>query len=176
MPVFMAGVALGASAALVGRRRRVIAWALPVGAAAVAAASIGVAMAFGVLGGGFWLQWLALGAGILAIAAPVAGLVRVVGPAGIGVVALLFMLVGMPLAGISSPSEYLPSIWGDVGQLLPLGATGTALRSAAFFDGAGAAAAFAVLAGWIVVGYGLLTVPKRSPEPAEAADVVPVAA
>ncbi|MEJ9079461.1 ABC transporter permease [Gordonia malaquae] len=164
MPVFMAGVALGATAALVGRRRRVILWALPVGAAAVSAASIGVAMAVGVLGGGFVLQWLALAAGILAIAAPVAGLVRVVGAPGIGVAALLFMLVGMPLAGVSAPPEFLPSIWATVGQLLPLGATGTALRSAAFFDGAGSAAAFAVLTVWIVIGYLLLSVPKKTPE------------
>ena len=164
MPVFMAGVALGATAALVGRRRRVILWALPVGAAAVAAASIGVAMAVGVLGGGFGLQWLALAAGILAIAAPVAGLVRAVGTPGIGGAALVFMLVGMPLAGISAPPEFLPSIWGTVGQLLPLGATGTALRSAAFFDGAGSPAAFAVLVAWIVIGYLLLSVPMRTPD------------
>ncbi|MDR2280650.1 MAG: ABC transporter permease [Gordonia sp. (in: high G+C Gram-positive bacteria)] len=164
MPVFMAGVALGATAALVGRRRRVILWALPVGAAAVAAASIGVAMAVGVLAGGFGMQWLALAAGILAIAAPVAGLVRVVGSPGIGGAALLFMLVGMPLAGISAPPEFLPSIWATVGQLLPLGATGTALRSAAFFDGASSAAAFGVLAAWIVIGYLLLSVPKKTPD------------
>ncbi|MCF8604108.1 ABC transporter permease [Gordonia sp. HY442] len=167
MPVFMAGAALGAAAALVGRRRRIIAAVLPVGAALVAASAIGVATWIGVLSGGFALEWLALAAGILAIAAPVSGLVSLTGVRGIGVAALLFMLVGMPLAGIAAPPEFLPWIWGDLGQLLPLGATGTALRSAAFFDGAGAVAAWVVLAGWIVAGYLLLGVSRRRSHAAE---------
>ncbi|MFT3714804.1 MAG: hypothetical protein QM774_02330 [Gordonia sp. (in: high G+C Gram-positive bacteria)] len=83
------------------------------------------------------------------------------GMAGMGVAALVFMLIGMPLAGIASPPQFLPGIWGHLGQWLPLGATGTALRSAAFFGhgsliGAGAGLAFVALAVWIVIGYLLL--------------------
>ncbi|MGO3327792.1 ABC transporter permease [Gordonia sp. (in: high G+C Gram-positive bacteria)] len=178
MPVFMAGAALGAAAALVGRRRRVIAAVLPIGAAAVSASAIGVATWIGVLSGDFALEWLALAAGILAIAAPVSGLVSVMGAKGIGVAALLFMLIGMPLAGVSAPPEFLPGIWGGLGQLLPLGATGTALRSAAFFDGAGSLNAAIVLACWIAVGYLFLTVSRRRTpaveESVDAPELTPV--
>ncbi|GED96506.1 ABC transporter permease [Gordonia crocea] len=162
MPVFLAGAALGLALTMVVGRREITAVLLPVGAAVVGATTVGVAMWIGVLSGGFWGQWLAMSIGILAISAAVAGLVALMGPAGVGVAALLFMLVGMPLAGIASPPEFLPSIWGAVGQWLPLGATGTALRSAVFFDGAGSAAAYVALGLWIVVGYLLLLVVAAS--------------
>lgn len=165
MPVFLAGAAIGAVSALVGRRRRVVAAALPVGAAAVAASTIGVATWVGVLSGTVVLEWLALALGILAIAAPIAGLVRVFGPPGIGIAALVFMLVGMPLAGVSAPREFLPWLWGDLGQLLPLGAAGTASRSAAFFDGAGSAVAYVVLVVWATLGFVLLALHRRAPGP-----------
>ncbi|GAA3962667.1 ABC transporter permease [Gordonia caeni] len=161
LPVFMAGAVLGIALTQLLRRVRLIAIALPVGAAVVGATSIGVAMAAGVLSGGFWAQWLAMSAGIFSIAAVVAGLVSLIGLAGMGVAALLFMLVGMPLSGISMPPEYLPWIWGEVGQWFPLGATASALRGAAFFadgtfPGTGTGMAYAALAMWIVVGYLLL--------------------
>lgn len=176
LPVFMTGMALGMAAALIGRRRRVMAVLLPIGAAAVGATAVGVAMSIGVLSGGFWAQWLAMSTGIWAIGAVVAGVVSAVGTAGVGIVALVVMLIGMPLSGIASPPEFLPSIWGALGQSLPLGATGTALRSATYFApsgliGAGAAAAYAVLLGWIVVGYGLMQIRRRPAADVEVADV-----
>ncbi|MBM7368566.1 ABC transporter permease [Gordonia hydrophobica] len=176
LPVFMTAMALGMAAALVGRRRWVMAVMLPVGAAVVGATAIGVAMGIGVLGGGFWGQWLAMSVGILAIGSLVAGAVSAIGSAGAGVVALVVMLVGMPLAGISAPPEFLPSFWGTLGQWLPLGATGTALRSAAFFNpsgliGAGAGTAFAILIGWTVVGYGLMQIRRETGTSEESDDV-----
>ncbi|EGD53430.1 ABC transporter permease [Gordonia neofelifaecis] len=178
LPVFMTGMALGLVAATVGRRRRVMAVMLPIGAAVVGATAVGAAMWIGVLTGGFWAQWLAMSTGILAIGSLVAGVVSVIGPAGMGLVALLLMIVGMPLAGIASPPEFLPGIWGTVGQSLPLGATGTALRSATFFNpsglvGAGAATAYIVLIAWIVVGYGSMQV-RRRPQGDVVAEVIEV--
>lgn len=168
LPVFLTGAALGVALTQLLRRVPLIAIALPIGAAAVGATSIGVAMLAGVLPGAFWAQWLAMSAGIFSIAAMVAGLVSLIGLAGMGVAALLFMLVGMPLSGIAMPPEYLPWIWGEVGQWFPLGATASALRGAAFFPdgtfgGTGTGAAYAALAMWIVIGYLLLvlTVLKR---------------
>lgn len=163
LPVFLAGAVLGVALTQLLRRVRWIALALPIGAAAVGATSVGVAMAIGVLPGGFWAQWLAMSAGIWAIGAMVAGLVSILGLAGMGVAALLFMLVGMPLSGIAMPPEYLPWIWGEVGQWFPLGATADALRGAAFFPEAGfpgpeTGSAYAALALWIVIGYLLLSV------------------
>ncbi|BDH55411.1 SNG1 family protein [Tsukamurella sp. PLM1] len=163
MPVFLSGMVLALATVMIGGHPRIVAVALPVGAAVVGAAAVGAAMWVGVLPGGFWGQWLAMSAGMLAIGATVAGLVSIAGPKGIAPAALLFMLVGMPLAGIGAPPEFLPHVWAVLGQSLPIGATGTALRSAAFFaDGAvigsGAGAAFAVLGAWIAVGYALLVV------------------
>ncbi|KXO99522.1 hypothetical protein [Tsukamurella pseudospumae] len=163
MPVFLSGMVLALATVMIGGHPKIVAVALPVGAAVVGAAAVGAAMSIGVLPGGFWGQWLAMSAGMLAIGATVAGLVSLLGTTGIGPAALLFMLVGMPLAGIAAPPEFLPHIWGVLGQCLPIGATGTALRSAAFFAdgavvGAGAGAAFAVLGAWIAVGYALLVI------------------
>ncbi len=161
LPVFLAGAILGIALTRLLGRAGPIAVALPIGAAIIGAACVGVAMWVGVLPGGFWAQWLAMSAGIYAIGAVIAGLVALVGLAGMGIAALLFMLIGMPLSGISAPPEYLPWAWGQVGQALPLGATGTALRSAAFFAdgkliGTGAGAALLTLLAWVAVGCGLL--------------------
>ncbi|WP_019201155.1 hypothetical protein [Tsukamurella sp. 1534] len=163
MPVFLSGMVLALATVMIGGHPKIVAVALPIGAGVVGAAAVGAAMWIGVLPGGFWAQWLAMSAGMLAIGATVAGLVQLAGTKGIGPAALLFMLVGMPLAGIAAPPEFLPHVWGVLGQCLPIGATGTALRSAAFFApdaivGAGAGAAFAVLGAWIAVGYGLLVI------------------
>jgi hypothetical protein len=58
----------------------------------------------------------------------------------------------------------LPSGWGTLGQWLPQGATATLLRSTAFFDGAGATAAIAVLTCWAVAGAALIvTAAVRQP-------------
>jgi hypothetical protein len=62
------------------------------------------------------------------------------------------MLLGNPLSGLTSAPEMLPSGWGSLGQLLPPGAAGTALRSVSFFDGAGAGRPFLVLSAWIAFG------------------------
>ena len=62
------------------------------------------------------------------------------------------VLVGNPLSGISSTPELLPQPAGVIGQLLPPGAGGSLLRSAAFFDGADATAPLTVLAAWVVLG------------------------
>ncbi|AUN39014.1 ABC transporter permease [Tsukamurella tyrosinosolvens] len=163
MPVFLSGMVLALATVMIGGHPKIVAVALPIGAAIIGAAAVGAAMWIGVLPGGFWGQWLAMSAGMLAIGATVAGLVQLAGTKGIGPAALLFMLVGMPLAGIAMPPEFLPHVWAVLGQSLPIGATGTALRSAAFFAdgsliGAGAGAAFAVLGAWIVVGYALLVI------------------
>ena len=52
--------------------------------------------------------------------------------------ALIALLLGNPLSGLTSAPELLPSGWGAFGQWLPQGANATLLRSTAFFDGAGA--------------------------------------
>ena len=67
---------------------------------------------------------------VLAVALPAAGLMRPLGPPGIGVAALLFIVIGNPGSGNASAPELLPGFWRVTGQLLPPGAGGQALRGA----------------------------------------------
>ncbi|CAM2758223.1 hypothetical protein [Skermania piniformis] len=105
----------------------------------------------------------AVAAGILAIAYPVLGLESKIGTAGIALMGVLLMFLGNPLSGLGTGPEWLPGIWGEVGQLLPIGAAGTVIRSAAFFDGAGATHAWIVLVCWALAGIVIALLPRRKP-------------
>jgi hypothetical protein len=98
-----------------------------------------------------------------AISAAVVGLAALLGRAGIAVGALLVFLFGNPISGVAAAPELLPQPWGAIGQLLPAGAGSSLLRSAAFFDGAGASAPLWTLAGWAGAGLLLLAVGRARP-------------
>lgn len=140
------------------------------GAVATAAAAAGVVVALvlhtwlGALGGGFWSVAGVAGLGIAAVGLTLTGLYALAGPGGLGVGAGVMMLLGNPLSGLTSAPEMLPSGWGALGQLLPPGAYGSALRSVVFFDGAAAGGPLLVLAAWVVGGIVLvgLAVLKKS--------------
>ncbi|WBB65067.1 hypothetical protein [Micromonospora sp. WMMD812] len=131
----------------------------------------------GVIGGNRLAEAAAVGLFALAAAAVVAGLGALLGRPGIGLGALLVFLVGNPLSAVAAAPELLPQPWGALGQWLPVGAGGTALRSVAFFDGAGAGHALAVLSGYAVAGLVLVLLARRAAAegPAPVADD-PVAA
>ncbi|TCC39298.1 hypothetical protein [Kribbella sindirgiensis] len=92
---------------------------------------------------------------IAAISLTLLGLEWLLGTAGLAFGGAVMMLLGNPLSGMTSAPEMLPSGWGTLGQLLPPGAAGTALRSVSFFDGAGAARPLVVLACWLLAGVAL---------------------
>lgn len=141
-------------------------------------------LAFGVLAGfagaavqQYWLDVLPgaylANAGVLAlvglaIAATVAGLGALLDRAGLALGAILVFLVGNALSGIASAPELLPRPWGAVGQLLPIGAGGTLLRSVAYFDGHGGRAAVTVLASYAIVGLLLVAAGRRGLRPRTA--------
>jgi hypothetical protein len=83
------------------------------------------------------------------------------GPAGVGLAALVVFVVGNPLSAVASAPELLPQPWGAVGQFLPPGAGATLLRSTAYFDGAGGATVAWTLAAWAVAGIALLIIGRR---------------
>ncbi|WP_199737152.1 MULTISPECIES: hypothetical protein [Micromonospora] len=142
---------------------------------AVLAGLAGVAVLhgwLGVLAGGLWREAGAMGLFALATAGTVAGLGALFGRPGVGLGALLVFLVGNPLSAVAAAPELLPRPWGTVGQLLPVGAGGTLLRSAAFFDGAGGARSLNVLAGYAVVGLVLVLLGRWSAAPAARATAV----
>ncbi|SEO79839.1 DUF3533 domain-containing protein [Actinacidiphila rubida] len=55
--------------------------------------------------------------------------------AGIGLVILVFVVLGNPSAGGAYPSSLLPPFWRDIGPWLPPGAGTTAVRNTVYFTG-----------------------------------------
>ncbi|WFF02829.1 hypothetical protein [Micromonospora sp. WMMD964] len=163
LPFAMTSLLAGALLTVLVRRRA--ARLAGLAAYAVLAGVAGVVVLhdwLGVVDGGRLVEGAVIGLFALAAAATVAGLGAVLGRPGIGLGALLVFLVGNPLSAVSAAPELLPQPWGEVGQWLPVGAGGTALRSAAFFDGAGAGRAAAILAGYAVVGMLLVLLARRA--------------
>ena len=99
-------------------------------------------------GGGAGGLTLGIGAALLFML----GLGSLFGKVGLGIGALLAVLIGNPLSGLTSAPEMLPAGWGALGQLLPQGANATLLRSTAYFGGSGAGLAIVVLACWALAG------------------------
>ena len=104
---------------------------------------------------GYLLTSLGATLGIAATSIAVLGLRTLLGGAGLGIAAVVLILLGNPLSGLASAPELLPSPWGALGQLLPPGATGSLLRSLALFDGAGALHPLIVLGCWLLGGAAL---------------------
>jgi hypothetical protein len=95
------------------------------------------------------------------------------GAAGVGVGALLLVIVGNPLSGIATSPRLLPGPWGEFGQWLPTGAGGTLVRTAAYFPEASVAFPVWVLLGWAVLGAGAVLIGQhrgRSPQGTPAID------
>jgi hypothetical protein len=121
---------------------------------------------FHVLEGSFWVNAGAIGLGIAATAAFIAGLNALIGRAGIALGAVITMLIGNPLSALTLPKEFLPAPWGDVGQWLVPGASGTLLRNLSYFPSADSLLPWLVLAGWALAGVVLMAVGRYRNEPA----------
>lgn len=162
LPLVLGGFLAGAAIALLlGAGRRAVATALAVSAVG------------GLLLAAIWQGWLGGLAGsylanagvvalvLAAITLPVVGLRRVLGVPGVPLAALVLVLLGNPLSGVTSAPELLPTGWSELGQLLPPGAGATALRATSYFDGAGAGWPLLVLGTWALAGLALALVPRR---------------
>ncbi|MCT9105906.1 ABC transporter permease [Streptomyces mirabilis] len=97
--------------------------------------------------------WAVLSLVLISISATAAGLVRLLGQAGLGLSAALMVFVGNPFSGAGSAPEMLPKGVDYVGQWLPPGAGASLLRDTAYFDGNGGSGHLAVLALWSVCGF-----------------------
>ena len=136
-------------------RRKQIIGAIGVAILGGLIASATLYFGFGAFEANFWLTTAVIMLGIAAISLTVLGLNSLLGFAGIGLGAVLMLFVANPLSGLATGAAWLPSPWGTLGQYLPLGAAGTAIRSSAFFDGTAMGQPVTVLVCWIVVGIGL---------------------
>ncbi|WP_104107004.1 hypothetical protein [Nocardioides sp. 616] len=124
---------------------------------------------FGSIESGFWPVAGAMALGIAALAFPLTGLQQAFGGKGFTIGAMTMMFLGNPLAGIATTGAWLPSGLGAFGQVLPPGAAGTLVRSAAYFGGAGGLTAALTLGAWVVLGvvlhiWGTL---RQAPAPAQ---------
>jgi hypothetical protein len=153
----------------------VVIFAILVGFALAAVLRFGV----GTFSENYVIVALGIALGMSAISLTLVGLAGMFGLPGLGVGAVIMMLVGNPLSGITSTAYWLPSGWAEFGQLLPPGASGTLLRSSAFFDGHGGGEALIVLLCWAAVGVGLTLFAWKRSKPSDVGvptpDTEPVA-
>ncbi|MFE6962196.1 ABC transporter permease [Streptomyces sp. NPDC057696] len=96
--------------------------------------------------------WAILSLDLLSISATTAGVIRLVGPAGLGLSAALMVFVGNAFSGATSAPEMLPKGVDYVGQWLPPGAGASLLRDTTYFDGNADTGHLAVLVLWSVCG------------------------
>lgn len=162
LPIALGGwiAAVGIIATIRGARQRVIAAA---SFAMLGGFTLTAVLQFwlGTFTGNYWLTALCAALGIAATCFLVLGLQQLLKGVGIGIAAVLLILLGNPLSGLASAPELLPEPWGAVGQLLPPGATGTLLRNVAFFDGAAAINPMVALIFWLLAGLAMYVLAPR---------------
>jgi hypothetical protein len=156
LPLVLGGIiGAGALTQLVkGGRSRVLGAVTFAVAGALALAAV-LQYWLGSLEGSYWGNAGVIALSIGSISLTLLGLEWMLGTAGLALGSAVMMLLGNPLSGLTSAPQMLPSGWGALGQLLPPGAAGTALRSVSFFDGAGAGRPFLVLGCWLLLGLAL---------------------
>ncbi|HLS76704.1 MAG TPA: ABC transporter permease [Nocardia sp.] len=162
LPLAFGGMASAAVLVTLFNRSR----ALRVTGAMVFSALAGIAATavlhgMGALGGMFWPTAAGVGLGIAAISLTVLGLESLLGFAGLGIGGLAMVFIANPLSGVATGPDWLPRPRGAIGQSLPIGAAGTVIRSAAFFDCAGSGRSVLVLLGWIALGLILVALSAR---------------
>ncbi len=118
-------------------------------------------VALGVLPGPWFAELEVLAVAVLAMALPIGGLVRLYGVRAMGLGFVFFTVLGNPGSGLASAPELLPSPWHPLGAWLPPGAAGSALKGAAYFDGAGTTGPVLILAGWALLGLVLIVLGER---------------
>lgn len=167
LPLAMGGMIGGVLISLVvtGFRRRLAAAA--VYGAAGGLGLVGILQGwFGILSGPYLLNASAMGLGLFAIAITIVGLESLLGKPGIPVGAVLTMFIGNPISSLTSPQEFLPGAWGQIGQWFVPGATGTLLRDLSYFPDAAVGIHWLVLIAWSAAGIALAVLGRHRNEEA----------
>ncbi|QTX03936.1 hypothetical protein [Agromyces archimandritae] len=152
-PLVLGGIIGGVaiSLAVLGALRRVLAVVVYSAVGAIAIVSI-MQLWFGVLQGDSWMNVAGIALGLAAIAAPITGLVALMGRAGLALGAVVMMLVANPISAAAFPMEFLVQPWGAVGQWFPPGAAATLVRDLSYFPAADASFPWLVLGTWALAG------------------------
>ena len=149
------GIIGSAAIFLLGRHRSppvrlAIMVALAVGAGLVATLATNVLV--GAFHGHFLAVWGVATLFVLAIGLPIAGFLVLFGVSGIGIGALMFLVIGNPASGGGSAPALLPGFWRVLSQFLPPGAAITAMRGVVYFHGHGMTHALLVLGIYAILG------------------------
>ncbi len=89
---------------------------------------------------------------IFASGAATAGIQAAAGPAGTGLIILVFVILGNSASGGPYARPLLPGVWRTIGGVLPPGASVDLTRSALYFDGMRILGPILVLVGWAALG------------------------
>jgi hypothetical protein len=93
---------------------------------------------------------------IFASGVATAGIQAAAGPAGTGLVILVFVILGNAASGGPFARPLLPGLWRTIGGVLPPGASVDLARAALFFDGGRIVGPILVLVGWAAAGAALM--------------------
>ena len=107
--------------------------------------------------------WAALSLTVFAMGSATAGLIALVGAAGLGLSAALMVFVGNAFSGNTAAPQLLPTAADHIGQWFPPGAAANLLRSTAYFNGNGASGHVYVLIVWSVLGLAAIVVGHHAP-------------
>jgi hypothetical protein len=143
-----------------GTSRRVLAVGVYAVVGGVVLASI-LQLWFGSIQGDYLVNVGAFSLAVAAIAAPIVGLVALLGQPGTFVGLATMMLFANPISGSALPAQFLPGAWGEVGQWFPPGASATLVRELSYFPNADTTFPWLVLAGWVAGGL-VLTIVGRA--------------
>ena len=160
LPITLAGLLPAVALVLMLRREvwtRLTAAVVFAGLAGTTIAAL-LRYVLGSIDANFWGVAAGLTLGVLAMGLFMLGLGSLFGRVGLIAGALLALLLGNPLSGLTGAPELLPSGWGTLGQWLPQGANATLLRSTAFFGGSGTTMAIVVLTCWAIAGAALVVI------------------
>lgn len=130
---------------------------------------------FGILQGSYLVNAGAYALTFAAMGAPILGAFALFGRGGLAFGPLVFMLFANPIASAGMPTQFLPGVWGTVGQLFPPGASATLVRTLSYFPDATTARPVLVLTCWAVAGFAVALVAGRRrasrvvPQPVPAA-------
>ncbi|MFJ3135953.1 DUF3533 domain-containing protein [Streptomyces sp. NPDC086843] len=111
-----------------------------------------VDLVFDALPGHFVAIWWIGALNTFAAAAAGMAFQVLLGPIGIALSVLIFVVFGNPSAGGVYPAALLPPFWRDLGPALPNGASVTLIRNYTYFGGHHTATAWWVLSAWAVGG------------------------
>ncbi|GAA1391438.1 hypothetical protein [Luteococcus peritonei] len=162
LPLAMGGMIGGImiSTLLVGWKRRLLAVA---GYGVLGGLGLALVLHgwFGFVQGNFFLIWLVLGLAVAATASFIVGAQSLLGQPGIALGAVVTMFIGNPIASLSSPKEWLPWHWGEIGQWFVPGAAGNLMRVESYFPHAPQLWSWVALLLWLLVGVALTLVGRH---------------